>query len=102
MLFAAAVLSFGEAFNTTTLSIFAVPIKQRYGINNEDLGLLFGTRKAMCVVSPILAGIAIRRFGTQAVFVIGACACTKPNPLARDADLEIYLLLFSRFLSRAY
>jgi hypothetical protein len=103
VLFAAAVLSFGEAFNTTALTVFAVPIKQRYGVNNEDLGLLFGTRKALCIASPILAGIAIRKWGTQAIFVTGAYR-TLPrslaasliymelNPLARDAGLFICLV----------
>jgi hypothetical protein len=75
VLFAAAILSFGEAFNTTALTVFAVPLKQRYGINNEDLGLLFGIRKVMCIVSPILAGIAIRRWGSQVVFVAGTAFC---------------------------
>ena len=71
LLLAVVLANFGEAFNTGTLSIMTVNIKQRYKVDNEALGSLFAIRKLVTIFTPLVSGVCVRRFGYAPVLLSG-------------------------------
>jgi MFS family permease len=63
-------MNFGEAINTSSLSIFTVNLKARYDVDNTALGTLFAIRKFISVFSPLISGAFIRRFGFAPVLLL--------------------------------